>query len=97
MSAGTDQRIAIDAYMDAGLLPADDAPRQWIADRWEAYLELANANLILARQNDVELLLQLTTASGVIRSEVRCDDTDLGHAVFVAAVEALVSAAGGVR
>lgn len=90
--------VAIDAFMEAGLLPAADAPRPWIVNaRWEAFLELANANLLLARQDDVDLVLHLTTASGVIRSEVRVGNTALGHVAFVAAVAAFVTATGGVR
>ena len=63
----------IDAVMEAGFMPADsDEFPTWVADRWEAGIDLAGGRLLLVGtdQYNETLTLSLQTPSGVIIEEM---------------------------
>ena len=79
----------IDAYADAGMLPADEHPMPWVRDRWEAALDIAGYTVTARQTCDGDVKVQVSTGSGVIYEEMRFSTRPLGLAMMVAAIEAV--------
>jgi hypothetical protein len=87
--------IDVDTFAEAGLFPTgepDEFPT-WLGDRWPAGLELEDGYLV-ATYTDDGYRLEVLTRTGVIRTDARFADDDLGRRMFVAAVAAIARRGG---
>ena len=84
--------IDVDTFAAAGLFPTgepDEFPA-WLGDRWPAAVELEDGYLV-ATWSDDGYRLEVLTPTGVIRTDARFADDELGRRMFVAAVTAITN------
>lgn len=79
----------VDAYAEAGLLPAEESGLIWVMVRYDAAIATPSGGWLGAKFADDELCLTVIAHRGAIRSEARFSDNALGLAAFVAAAHAL--------
>jgi hypothetical protein len=85
--------VPTDLFMEAGMSPADDHEVRWVAERYEAVVDLPDGYLLASEAElDGDVWLIVTTPSGVIRSEMRFDVTPFGLVAFVGAAAAIAQA-----
>lgn len=89
-TAATPQDV-IDEFSEAGMLPTDEAPVDWLG-RYDAYIaDDIGDGWIVATHRDETVTVSVLTPSGVVLSECRFDQTNAGLAMLAGALRAITT------
>jgi hypothetical protein len=76
--------MLIAAYSDAGMAPVSEDPSEWVRERFDAVIRMAD-KLVLAVGTADEVTLTVTTPNGVIHASATFPVSPMGLAMFVGA------------